>query len=116
MVGINPKDRDMLRFFWYEDPFVSIPEPAVYRFNPRASCVSFQSTSFWFKTITIHSWATIEHHLHLFQQSDPEMAELLKDSLYVDDLITGEENNAKAFNVYKKSKFIYLVVMLKQHR
>ena len=42
----------------------------------------------------------------MFEQSEPEIAELLKDSLYVDDLITGEENDAKAFNVYKKSKDI----------
>ncbi|CAB4012094.1 Hypothetical predicted protein, partial [Paramuricea clavata] len=50
--------------------------------------------------------ATIEHHLCLFQQSEPEIVEMLKDSLYVDDFITGEENDAKAFNVYKKSKEI----------
>ena len=34
------------------------------------------------------------------------MAELLEKSLYVDDLITGEDNDEKAFSVYKKSKQI----------
>ena len=95
-VGINVEDRDMLRFLWYEDPFSSNPKPVVYRFNRLV---------FGLRPPSILG-ATIEHHLRLFEQSEPEIAELLKDSLYVDDLITGEENDAKAFNVYKKSKDI----------
>ena len=48
--------------------------------------------------------ATIAHHLRLYKQSEPEMAELLEKSPYVDDLITGEEDNESALAVYKKSK------------
>ena len=96
-VGINVEDRDMLRFLWYEDPFSSNPKPVVYRFNRLV---------FGLRPSPSILGATIEHHLRLFEQSEPEIAELLKDSLYVDNLITGEENDAKAFNVYKKSKDI----------
>ena len=86
-VGINAEDRDMFRFLWYEDPFISNPKPVVYRFNRLV---------FGLRPSPSILGATIEHHLRLFEQSDPEIAELLKDSLYVDDLITGEENDAKA--------------------
>ena len=96
-VGINPEDRDMLRFLWYEDPFSSNPKPVVYRFNRLVFALRLSPSILG---------ATIEHHLRLFEQSEPEIAELLKDSLYVNDLITGEENDGKAFNVYKKSKDI----------
>ena len=49
---------------------------------------------------------TIAHHLRLYQHSKPEMAKLLEKSLYIDDLITGEEDNESAHAVYKKSKQI----------
>ena len=96
-VGINPEDRDMLRFLWYEDPFSSNPKPVVNRFNRLV---------FGLRPSPSILGATIKHRLRLFEQSEPEMAKLLKDSLYVDDLTTGEENDTKTFNVYKKSKEI----------
>ena len=43
-------------------------------------------------------------HLNLYKQSEPEMYELLRKSLYVDDLLTGEENDEKGFVVDQKSK------------
>ena len=49
---------------------------------------------------------TIAHHLNLYKQSEPKMCELLHKSLYVDDLLTGEENNDNSFVVYQKSKKI----------
>ena len=86
-VGINAEDRDMFRFLWYEDPFIWNQKPVVYRFNRLV---------FDLRPSPSILGATIEHHLRLFEQSEPEIAELLTDSLYVDDLITGEENDAKA--------------------
>ena len=87
----------MLRFLWYEDPFSSNPKPVIYRFNRLV---------FGLRPSPSILGATIKHHLCLFEQSEPEMAKLLKDSLYVDDLTTEEENDTKTFNVYKKSKEI----------
>lgn len=48
----------------------------------------------------------IAYHLNLYNQSEPEMYELLRKSLYVDDLLTAEENDEKGFVVYQKSKKI----------
>ena len=48
--------------------------------------------------------ATILHHLQLHKQSDPEIAELLEQSLYVDDLLTGESDEERGLSVYKRCK------------
>ena len=38
--------------------------------------------------------------------SDPELAELLDNSLYVDDLISGSDTVESAYNIYEKAKQI----------
>ncbi|XP_068680693.1 uncharacterized protein [Montipora foliosa] len=47
---------------------------------------------------------TIAYHLNLYRQTEPEMFELLRKSLYVDDLLKGQENDEKGLIVYQKSK------------
>ena len=97
MVGIKPEDRDMLRFLWFEDPFAIKPEIVEYRLNRLV---------FGLRPSPSLLGATIAHHLRLYKQSEPEMAELLEKSLYIDDFITGEDDYESAFAVYKKSKQI----------
>ena len=97
MVVIKPDDRDMLRFLWYEDPFVPKPKVVQYRFN---------RLLFGLRPSPSILGTTIKHHLLFYKQSEPEMFKLLQNCLYVDDLITGEENDEKAQNVYTKSKRI----------
>ena len=97
MVGIKPVDRDMLRFLWFEGPFAIKPEIVEYWFNRLVFGLQPSATILG---------ATIAHHLRLYKQSEPKMAELLENSLYIDDLITGEEDNESALAVYKKSKQI----------
>ena len=72
----------MIRFLWYEDPFSWNPGPVTYRLNWLV---------FGLRPSPLILGATIE-------QSEPEIAEPLKVSLYVDDLITGVENDARAFH------------------
>jgi hypothetical protein len=50
--------------------------------------------------------ATINHHLDTLQENNPEMVEHLRESLYVDDLVSGAQNDEKAFQIYKQSKEI----------
>ena len=95
MVGIKPEDRDMLRFLWFDDPLAVKPKVVEYRFN-RLVFGLRPSPSILGKTIA--------HHLSSYKQSEPEMFALLEKSLYVDDLLTGEENDEKGFRVYQKSK------------
>ena len=50
--------------------------------------------------------ATINHHLDTLQENNPEMVEHLRESLYVDDLVSGAQNDEKAFQIYEESKEI----------
>ena len=96
-VGIKKEDRDMLRFLWFKDPTAENPEMVQFRFNRLV---------FGLRPSPSILCSTIKHHLKFYRQSDPEMAEMLENSLYVDDLITGDDDDKAAFAIYKKSKTI----------
>lgn len=48
--------------------------------------------------------ATIKHHLQLLKQDKPEIAQLLENLFYVDNLITRADEDQRAFDIYQKSK------------
>jgi hypothetical protein len=48
--------------------------------------------------------ATIQHHLETHEKQKPEIVEHLKKSLYVDDFVSGAENDERALEIYKGSK------------
>lgn len=48
--------------------------------------------------------STILHYLKLHKQSDPKIAELLEQSLYMDDLLTGESDEERGLSVNKRCK------------
>ena len=52
---------------------------------------------------------TITYHLNLYKQSELETYKLLQKSLYVDNLLTEEENEKNDFVVYQKAKKIWLL-------
>ena len=87
----------MLRLLRFEDLFAIKPEIVEYQFN---------GFVFGLRPLPSILGMIIAHHLRLYQYSKPEMAKLLEKFLYVDDLITGEEDNESAHAVYKKSKRI----------
>lgn len=90
MVGIKLEDRDMLHFPWLKDPFPDKLEIVEYRCN----CLVFsvRPSPFILRE-------TITHHLNLYKQVETEMFELLSKSLYMDDLLTGGDNDEKALVV-----------------
>ena len=49
---------------------------------------------------------TIKHHLAKYSQSETKLVEVLENSFYVDDLITGEDSVEESFQIYKGSKQI----------
>ena len=97
MVSIKEEERDMLRFLWFDNPEEDRPRIAQFRFN---------RLLFGLRPSPSILGATIAHHLSLYKQSEPEMAALLEKSLYVDDLLSGAENDEKALKIYHKSKKI----------
>ena len=97
MVGFQEDHKQFLSFLWFEDPSAELPEIVEYR---------FARLVFGLRPSPAILGTVILHHLKLYEQSKPEMTELLKNSLYVDDLITGEQTEDAALAVYKTTKKI----------
>ena len=81
MVSISPSDRDALRFIWLDDIHKDNPKEVVYRFCR----VVFGVTSSPFLLN-----ATIKQHLQKYANGNPELVKALLNSLYVDDMTSGE--------------------------
>ena len=95
MVGIQDDQRDFPRFLWFDDPSLE---------NPKIIHLKFTRLVFGLRPSPAILGATILHHLTLYKQSEPELAELLEQSFYVDDLLTGECNDEKALAIYHRAK------------
>ena len=95
MISVADKDRDVLRFFWVNNIEEDDPEVQVLRFARVVFGVA--SSPFLLN-------ATIRHHLEGYQSSHPELVHQLIQSIYVDDVVTGAENEEKAYQLYLGSK------------
>lgn len=97
MVSISPSDRDALRFVWLDDIHKDNPKEVVYRFCR----VVFGVTSSPFLLN-----ATIRQHLQKYAEENPELINALSNSLYLDDLTSGDSTVERAFYLFVKSKEI----------
>ena len=86
----------MLRFLWSKDPTAS----------SQFIQLRFSRLVFGLRPSPSLLGETMRHHIPLYHMSDPELAELLENSLYVDDLISGSDTVESAYNIYEKSKQI----------
>ena len=93
-IGIVPNDRDFLRFLWIDDLENENPCLVTYRFCRVVFGVN--ASPFLLN-------ATLQHHIKQCA-TNPELAEVLLNSFYVDDLVSGAENTEKAFELYMESK------------
>ena len=99
MVGINEADKDMLRFLWFNDPG---------DINSDIIHLRFTRLVFGLRPSPAILGLTIRHHLdaQISEEFKAELIERLKNSLYIDYLVTGKENEAKALDLYSRSKSI----------
>lgn len=95
MVSMSKKDRDVLRFLWIDDIDKDQPEVHVLRFTRVVFGVS--SSPFLLN-------ATIGHHLKKYSLSHPQLVENLSRSIYVDDVVSGAENDDEAYQLCIESK------------
>ena len=97
MVGINETDRDMLRFLWLKDPD---------DLNSEIVHLRFTRLVFGLRPSPAILASTIRHHLdtQVSEEFKPHFIKLLKNSVYVDDLVTVEGDEAKALKLCSKSK------------
>ena len=100
-VALHPSDRDVTRFLWKERASDSVP--TTYRmtrviFGVNASPFLLQ--------------ATIRLHLKLYEQSDPELVDLLRRDIYCDDLITSVGTEEEAEQVKSRTQSIFIDVRM----
>ena len=95
MIGINEVDKNMLRFLWFKDPFI---------LNSEFIQLRFCRLVFGLRPSPAILGATIDHHLNSFKDKYPEIVQQIKQSLYVDDFVSGTQTIDEAINLYKKSK------------
>ena len=97
-IGIDPNDRDFLRFLWFANPedmdfknFESndLVHYRICRVLFGATCSPFLLTA----TLIVHFAQYIEY--------DPEVVSKVLESLHVDDLISGDDNEKKVIEFHK---------------
>ena len=98
MIAISEKDRDALRFLWVDDINKDTPEVCKFRFTR----VVFGVTSSPFLLN-----ATIQHHLKKYESYHKELVENLLQSIYVDDIVSGVQDDKDAILMYKQSKSLF---------
>jgi len=95
MVSVVAKDRDVLRFLWFDDVFAEEPDVVELRFTRVVFGVS--SSPFLLN-------ATIRHHLEQYNQTQPGLVHELSRSIYTDDIVTGADSEEQAYQVFNESK------------
>ena len=93
-IGVQETDRDVLRFLWVDSVTEEDPALVAYRF---ARVVFGVNASPFLLN------ATLRHHIKKYD-SDPTFVRNLLHSFYVDDLVSGDSDLPKAFELYQKSK------------
>ena len=100
MVSMNEASKDMLRFLWFKNPSEITPEVIHLRFCHLV---------FGLRPSPAILGSTIRHHLDSCEKLNPELGyviNLLRERLYVDDLLGGADLTEKAQEIYKNSKDI----------
>ena len=95
MIGIQENQRNMLWFLWLKDPYVV---------NSEVIQLRFCRLVFGLRPSPSILGATLTHHLDAHRDSHVELVELIKKSLYVDNLLTSADNVQEGFELYQDSK------------
>ena len=93
-VGLDDSDREFTRFFWLSNPEDPESDFQVYRFKT----VLFGSTSSPFMLN-----ATLHHYLDDY---NTPVAEDMKENIYVDNVISGCDQELEALDYYKEARSI----------
>ena len=97
MIGIKEADQEVLRFLWYKDVTVNRPELQAYKFTRVVFGVSLSPYLLN---------ATIDKHLSQFEDTHSSTVKKIRDSIYVDDIVTGFASVLEAFQFFEDSRSI----------
>lgn len=97
MISIKPSDRDFLRFLWIENPG-----------NPQSEVAHLRFTRlvFGLRPSPAVLGSVIEHHISQYQDGNSGLINKLRNSLYVDDLVTSTSDPESAYQFYVQCKGI----------
>ena len=95
MIEIKPSDRDMLRFLWLKDPN---------NIESHISELRFTRLVFGLRPSPAILGSVISHHLDKYKSKYPEIIPSIKNSFYVDDLISGGSTVEETFRTYTVTK------------
>ena len=95
MVSVAEVNRNALRFLWVDDITAQLPRLVVMHFTRVVFGVS--ASSFLLN-------AMIRKHVKGYRDGDHSFVEKFNRSIYVDDLTFGEKTEAKALELYEKSR------------
>ena len=98
MIGIKEADQEVLRFLLYKDVTVDRPELQAYKFT---RVVFGVSPSPYLLN------ATIDKHLSQFEDTHSSTVKKIRDSIYVDDIVTGFASVLEAFQFFEDSRSIF---------
>ena len=98
MVAIAENDRDFLRFLWVRD--VASEDLQVCKFRFCRAVFGVSSSPFLLN-------ATVQHHLKQYVSSHPTLVSQITASLYVDDIVSGAQNEQQAYQLYSEAKKIF---------
>ena len=94
-IKVKLRDHDCLRFLWVENVDRDHADLVVYRF---CHVVFGVNCSPFFLN------ATLQYHLDMFIETDPEFMRVMKRSFCVDDLVSREKATQEAIKLYDKAK------------
>ena len=97
MISIDKRDRDALRFLWFDD---------IQRKNPQVVTYRFARVVFGVSSSPFLLNATIRHHLEKFSSTYPSLVSSIIQSLYVDDLVCGASDEESTYKLFEGAKKI----------
>ena len=95
MIAVAEQDRDALRFLWVDDIRKGTPDIQVLRFTRVAFGVA--SSPFLLN-------ATVKYHIEKFLETKPNVALKLINSVYVDDVVCGANDENEALSLFGEFK------------
>ena len=96
-IRLAKKDRNLVRFVWVDDPFAPKPQIVHYR---------WKSVVFGVTTSPFLLTATIRHHTMKYSESHPDTAGALLNDMYMDDFISGAQDEGTARKLAEEATFI----------
>ena len=94
-VRVDHSDRDCLRMLWVDN---------IHDNNPRIIVKRFITAVFGVTSSPFLLGGTVKHHMSTYESEDPKFVQQFLNSLYVDDMLGGDENVPNAFKFYCLAK------------